>query len=120
MCRPELIHADWNRRLELYMQTRIDTCRPEPIHADWNCRLELYKIQMGTIQAHQNHIKQTGTDSSVRVHGCRCGFVCGLGGSDHSNKLFFQVMQEGIMQCLYMDNYMSQYHRLPPYMMLDY
>src|SRR5882757_3419383 len=106
-CRPELIRADQNR----YMQTGT---------ADWNCRPELYKIQMGTIQAHQNHIKQTGTDSSVRVHGCRCGFVCGLGGSDHSNKLFFQVMQEGIMQCLYMDNYMSQYHRLPPYMMLDY
>src|SRR5882757_2015979 len=86
-CRPELIHADQNR----YMQTRIDTCRLEPqtgtVHADWNCRLELYKIQTGTIQAHQNHIKQTGTDSSVRVHGCRCGFVCGLGGSDHSNKL---------------------------------
>ena len=80
---------------------------------------------MGTIQAHQNHIKQTGTDSWVRVHGCRCGFVCGLGGFDHSNKLtvisyFFQVMQEGILQCLYIDNYMSQYHGLPLYMMLDY
>src|SRR5882757_2814744 len=48
MCRPELIHADWNRRLELYMQTRIDMCRPEPIHADWNRRLELY-MQTGTV-----------------------------------------------------------------------